>query len=729
MNVERLLAQSERIGERPIGPAADRRLWTVRVLVWLGVTAAALVFYRVVSPWVWRCAAFAALYSALSLILPPQKKGTRVASLIDLAVDLVSATVVIALTGGFSSPFGALYFITTGEGFALFGTPGAVWTALSAAALSLVHLREGVDSHAALAYGFATGLLLLSALLLGVAERAAETRRGATVLKTRTMEDVERQVEALEEQNRQLRMAQREMAAAARQQKARMEDLATAQRIMADSMEEGEAETLYGRILDRLMETFGASSAALWRADPTGDQMRVCASAGQVAPNLREEPIPITEAMQPHDIRRACEGRLSAAGPAAPAIQTPRTRETEDILDLVPEEEGPPLLSALLRTEERLIGVCALSGPSEGRFAPGDAARLNTFAAVVALSMTNIEQRARLHRNLRELALLHEMSSLVQSTTDLERLYEMIVEQVGKIVRYENCTIFVFDSVEKRLIARATRGQVVNLIDHIPFEHGSGISGWVAQQRKQIFIADLLKERGLLNVELIPPRVRSFISVPMMSQESVVGVLNVSHAQPHAFTPEDVRVLAILASQAASAMERGEKLRSLEQMAITDGLTGVYNHRYFRMRLGQELKRALRYHQEVALMMLDIDHFKAINDRYGHSIGDTVLKALASVLREKMRATEIIARYGGEEFAIILPQTGVAEAMVAAERLRNAIAARSFRSADGVAFTVTISIGVAGFPHHADTPESLVEKADAALYAAKRTGRNRVCAA
>jgi len=725
--VERLFAKSADKSRDVVQPF-DRRIALVRLFVWLGVTAAALAFYRD-SPWVWRAAAFAALYTAFSLLLSRRETRARIASVIDVSVDLLVATAVIALTGGFVSPFAALYFITTGEGFALFGTPGAVWTALAAAALGLAHFREGVDPRAALTYGFAAGLLVLSAILLGVAERAVQTRRGATLLRLRTVEDVEKQVEELEEQNRRLRATHREMVAAAREQKARLDDLVTAQQMLSLSVEEADPEALYGRLLRALMEAFGAGSAAMWLLHPSGDRMSVCAAEGKIAPNLREEPIQITEEMQPHDIRRACEERLRLAAPALPETTPRQTREEEEILDLVPESEEPVLLSALLRTEERLIGAVTLCGASGGRFAANAPDRLSAFVPAVALAAINVEQRARLNRNVREISLLYEMSSLVQSTSDLAKLYEAIVERAGKIVPYENCTIFVFDPTEKRLVARATRGQVVNLIDHIPFEHGNGISGWVAQRRKQIFIPDLLKEAGLLNVELIPPRVRSFLSVPMMAQENVVGVLNVSHSQPHAFSPEDVRVLTILAGQAAHAIEHGETVRSLEKMAITDGLTGLYNHRYFQMRLDHELKRAQRYRLDMTLMMIDIDHFKSINDRHGHSTGNIVLTELAALLRRNVRESEIVARYGGEEFAVILPQTSGEEAVVAAERLRRAVAAQSLRSVDGVAFSVTISIGLADFPRHAGTPDDLQAKADAALYAAKQAGRNRVCVA
>jgi diguanylate cyclase (GGDEF)-like protein len=212
----------------------------------------------------------------------------------------------------------------------------------------------------------------------------------------------------------------------------------------------------------------------------------------------------------------------------------------------------------------------------------------------------------------------------------------------------------------------------------------------------------------------------------MLSQENVIGVLNVSHSAPNAFSTEEIRLLSILAEQAAVTIERGEAMRSLEQLAITDGLTRVFNHRYFRLRLDQEIRRARRYQLPLSLLMIDVDHFKAINDRCGHETGNRILIEVAGILRRNMRETEIVTRYGGEEFALILPQTRAEDALVPAERVRRLVEEHPFAPTDGTPLSVTISVGVAGYPEHAAAPEELLQQADAALYAAKEEGRNRV---
>lgn len=175
-----------------------------------------------------------------------------------------------------------------------------------------------------------------------------------------------------------------------------------------------------------------------------------------------------------------------------------------------------------------------------------------------------------------------------------------------------------------------------------------------------------------------------------------------------------------------------DALEKKRELAMTDALTGIYNRRYFMRHLGRELKRAQRFGGEVSLLLLDIDHFKRVNDTYGHSTGDAVLRRLTERMSTCLRrATDWSARLGGEEFAVVLEGAGLAEARVCAEKLRQAVAGHEFATPAG-AVRVTVSIGVSGLEESADrasvTVESLLSRADTKLYASKRGGRNRVTA-
>jgi len=178
-----------------------------------------------------------------------------------------------------------------------------------------------------------------------------------------------------------------------------------------------------------------------------------------------------------------------------------------------------------------------------------------------------------------------------------------------------------------------------------------------------------------------------------------------------------------VADQVAVAVNHAHLFQQMQLQALTDGLTGCFNRRFFEIQLERDLHLATRMRQPVSLILLDIDHFKRVNDTHGHNAGDAALRILANALREEVRGVDTAARYGGEEFAIILPQAGPEGAMVVAERLRSRI---ERTEVPGVG-CITASLGVATFPGDASSRELLVTSADRALFLAKRTGRNRVC--
>jgi two-component system cell cycle response regulator len=174
------------------------------------------------------------------------------------------------------------------------------------------------------------------------------------------------------------------------------------------------------------------------------------------------------------------------------------------------------------------------------------------------------------------------------------------------------------------------------------------------------------------------------------------------------------------------ALELRQSVNNTMALAVTDDMTGLYNRRYFDRHLGVMLGKAQNQERDMALMILDIDHFKAVNDTYGHDIGDAVLKEFAARLKRNIRGVDLACRFGGEEFVVLMPDTDFGQAELVAERVRQSIAERSFEVNAGRPLSVTVSAGVTLNESAADTPESLIKRADVALYRAKREGRNRV---
>jgi diguanylate cyclase (GGDEF)-like protein len=216
----------------------------------------------------------------------------------------------------------------------------------------------------------------------------------------------------------------------------------------------------------------------------------------------------------------------------------------------------------------------------------------------------------------------------------------------------------------------------------------------------------------------------SFLGIPLRAKDSVTGVL-VMTRKGEEFSSNDVRVLRILCNQAAIAIENARVYERLEQLAATDSLTGLFNRRYFQQALTREVSRAERRGSRVALMMLDIDHFKPLNDTYGHTVGDVVLKKVAEILSKDVRKGDVLARYGGEEFVILLSEASYQGIKEIAERIRKSIAAATIHPA-GPRKRVTVSVGWALYPDDTKETDKLVELADRALYFAKDTGRNQV---
>jgi len=221
---------------------------------------------------------------------------------------------------------------------------------------------------------------------------------------------------------------------------------------------------------------------------------------------------------------------------------------------------------------------------------------------------------------------------------------------------------------------------------------------------------------------------KDLILVPLTSSDQVVGVLQVD--QPKSgLVPrlEDFQALEIFANQAVTAIQSARAYETTRQMSVKDSLTQAFNHRHFQETLHRELMRHERNGQSLALLMIDLDDFKGINDRWGHPVGDLVLRGLVDELLKAVREVDTVARYGGEEFALVLPDTHQEAAAVVAERIRSRVESRLFVTPDvSHPLSVTVSIGIACYPQDAQGKREVIERADQALYQAKRTGKNRV---
>jgi two-component system, cell cycle response regulator len=253
------------------------------------------------------------------------------------------------------------------------------------------------------------------------------------------------------------------------------------------------------------------------------------------------------------------------------------------------------------------------------------------------------------------------------------------------------------------------------------FRRGQGILGWVAETGQTARVGDILREPRFVERRERGYAVGSVLSVPVPGEAGTRGVLSLSSPARHAFGEGDEVVAQLLSSAASQALRTAD----LHQMALTDVQTRAFNRRYLLPRLRQELDRAQRHAEPISLLLLDLDHFKQVNDRHGHAAGDAVLAAFADRVRSCVRGLDVLFRRGGEEFVLIMPATDEHQALIVAERVRERLAREPLQARAGLWLVQTASIGVATWDAQ-ETPESLEERADQAMYEAKRRGRDRV---
>jgi diguanylate cyclase (GGDEF)-like protein len=257
-----------------------------------------------------------------------------------------------------------------------------------------------------------------------------------------------------------------------------------------------------------------------------------------------------------------------------------------------------------------------------------------------------------------------------------------------------------------------------------PEENAIGLAEWCLRNRRSLRVDNIRREARSYGYRWLTEQLpyRSWLGVPLESDRTPLGVISIASTEISAFTEQDEEMLRTLGQQVVSALENAR----LFELATIDGLTRLLNSRYLRQKLAEEFEKAAKQRGQVAVVMVDIDHFKKINDTHGHEVGNEVLQHLAMLLRGNLRDSDIAGRYGGEEFMLILPNTPAQSAHFVSERLRRTIE-DSPAETDAGLIGITASLGIAHFPASpAQDPDALVELADRALYESKRAGRNRV---
>jgi diguanylate cyclase (GGDEF)-like protein len=320
---------------------------------------------------------------------------------------------------------------------------------------------------------------------------------------------------------------------------------------------------------------------------------------------------------------------------------------------------------------------------------------------------------------------LREAGLILSSKLDFQQISGVILDLLQRVVPYDVGAFMTVEGSELKLAAIKQPMETMNLIGESYPVAGSRLCN-MAIQRKRPLISPVAGPEDIL-LPLLPNwQVHSFLGAPVVFQERVTGLIALYNSGSQAFAEGDAQVAELFAGQVAIALDNSRHIEAMEKLAVTDELTGLYNRRAFDDMGDKEVERARRYQRPLSLILFDIDHFKDVNDSYGHPVGDHVLQVLTKLVTRTTRSTDIVSRYGGEEFIVLMPEAGRDEGLAMAERLRQEISRMTIVTA-GDTLSLTVSSGVAELRADDENLDGLIARADRAMYQAKAAGRDTVC--
>ncbi|MCU1284242.1 MAG: diguanylate cyclase with sensor [Acidobacteriales bacterium] len=347
---------------------------------------------------------------------------------------------------------------------------------------------------------------------------------------------------------------------------------------------------------------------------------------------------------------------------------------------------------------------------------------LTLFSTQASLGLENARLYSLEQRRSRQLEAINAIARQTTAVVDLDQLLEKVCRLILERFAVDHVAILLFE--DGQLQIRAHHGKLTASVETgALLAPGTGIAWRAMDAGKTMLENDVTKDsRYLPGFE----ETQSEMCVPLIFFGEKLGTLVLDSAKIHAFDQGDIQPLEAVADICAAAIQNAKHFERTQQLAYLDGLTGIFNRRFFELRIAEELERVNRYNSSMSVIMIDIDRFKKLNDEFGHLLGDEVLRQASHIFSQQLRKGDVVCRYGGEEFALLLPQTTGENAMEVAEKLRRTVEATHF---PGVPRKVTVSAGVADSPAFGKVRDEIVAAADSALYQAKQAGRNKVIAA
>jgi diguanylate cyclase (GGDEF)-like protein/putative nucleotidyltransferase with HDIG domain len=373
---------------------------------------------------------------------------------------------------------------------------------------------------------------------------------------------------------------------------------------------------------------------------------------------------------------------------------------------------GVPLI-----LHDRAIGVMAVHSRRERLFDEGHLEMLRVLASEASVAIENAHLFGEEQRKTRQLSLVNAISSHAIATLNPDEMLFKIAAEMERGLTYDHIGIATVDYSTKELLVQAEGGRRRDALGRrIPF--GEGLVGQVARTGQ----AEVIREVNTGGIKPVLATSVSAAALPVNYADQMLAVLYVESSEPCEFTADEMQLLRTLADLFAGAFHNAQTFQKAQEQAITDGLTGVKTHRFLMEALSAEWKRSTRANRPFAIVLMDLDRFKFVNDFYGHLEGDVVLQRVAHILEQNCRRSDVVARYGGDEFVILMPETTIDQSRALASKLRGWIASDPLLRDKNV----TGSFGIAAYPMHGSTPQELIQVADSSMYLSKHQGGNAV---
>jgi diguanylate cyclase (GGDEF)-like protein/putative nucleotidyltransferase with HDIG domain len=403
-----------------------------------------------------------------------------------------------------------------------------------------------------------------------------------------------------------------------------------------------------------------------------------------------------------------------------PLLIRERFAEETQRLGIEPLRQVGSMCAVPLVLYDRAVGVMMVHSPKEGVFDEGHQELLRVLANEASIAIENARLFTEEQKKSRHLTLINNVSSHAITTLNPVEMLEKIATEIENSLAYDHIGIATLDYSTKELVVQAEAGARKEARGR-RIEIGEGIVGQVGRSGQMAMV----REANALTPKMVLAGSVASIALPVIYAEQLLGVLYVESPKPCDFPEQEILLLRTLADLFAGALHNALTFQKAQEQAITDGLTGVKTHRFLMEALSAEWKRSTRANRPFALVLMDLDRFKFVNDFYGHLEGDVILRRVGHILEQNCRRSDVVARYGGDEFVILMPETSMEQARQLANKLRTWVASDPLLRDKNI----TASFGIAGFPIHGSTPQELLQVADSSMYLSKHQGGNSVSSA